>query len=138
MRCILTPIPLAPEEDELLDILETRRPQDLKRFQSLIALFMECHWYALITHINKRCFSAGSNAEDIAVDTFVKTYGFLYQQMARQRDMTNSASAMCYSRLQCPHCLGFIKALARWGYPDAARKMRRERARLDAWERQAR
>jgi hypothetical protein len=86
---------------------------------------MERHWYVLVTHIDKRCFSAGSNAEDIAVDTFVKTYEFLHQQMARQRDMAHNASAMCYSRLQCPHGLGFIKALARWGHLDAARKMRR-------------
>jgi hypothetical protein len=39
--------------------------------------------------------------------------------------MAHNASAMCYSRLQCPHGLGFIKALARWGHLDAARKMRR-------------
>jgi len=50
MRCTMTPIPLTPEEDELLNILEGRRPQDLERFQSLIALLMERHWYALVTH----------------------------------------------------------------------------------------
>jgi len=76
----MTPIPLTPEEDELLYILEGRRPQDLERFHSLVALLMERHWYALVTHIDKRCFSAGSSAEDIAVDTFVKAYEFLHQQ----------------------------------------------------------
>ena len=134
----MTPIPLTPEEDDLLYILEGRRPQDLERFHSLVALLMERHWYALVTHIDKRCFSAGSSAEDITVDTFVKAYEFLHQQMARQRDMASNASAMCYSRFQCPHFLGFIKALARWGHLDAARKMRRYRALIDTWERQAR
>ncbi len=47
----MTPIPLTPEEDELLYILEGRRPQDFERFQSLVALLMERHWYALVTYI---------------------------------------------------------------------------------------
>ena len=34
----MRPIPLTPEEDELLDILEGRRPPDLERFHSLVAL----------------------------------------------------------------------------------------------------
>jgi len=78
----MTPIPLTPEEGELLYILEGRRPQDLESFQSLVALLMERHWYTSVTHIDKRCFSAGSSTEDIAVDTFIKAYEFLHQQMA--------------------------------------------------------
>jgi DNA-directed RNA polymerase specialized sigma24 family protein len=132
----MRPIPLTSEEDELLDILEGRRPPDLERFHSLVALLMERHWYALVTHIDKRCFRVGSSAEDIAVDTFVKAYEFLQQQITRQRDMASNASAMCYSRFQCPHFLGFMKALARWGHLDTARKTRRYRALIDAWERQ--
>src|SRR5262245_12932942 len=102
MRRTMTPISLTPEEDQFLHILAGRRRQDLESFQSLVALLMERHWYAFVTHIAKRCFSAGSSAEDIAVDTFVKAYEFLHQQVARQRDMASNASAMCYSRFQCP------------------------------------
>ena len=138
MKCTMTPTPLTPEEDELLSILEGRRPQDFERFQSLVALLMERHWYALVTHIDKRCFSAGSSAEEIAVDTFVKAYELLQQQMALQLDMASNASSMCYSRCQCPYFLGFIKALARWGHLDEARKMCRYRALIDTRERQAR
>ena len=134
----MTPIPLTPEEDELLCILEGRRPQDFERFQSLVALLMEHHWYALVTHMGKRCFSAGSSAEEIAVDTFVKAYEVLQQQMALQLDMASNASSMCYSRCQCPYFLGFIKALARWKHLDEARKMRRYRTIIATWERQAR
>jgi len=137
MKCTMTPIPLTPEEDELLYILEGRQPHDLERFHSLVTLLMERHWSALVRHIDKRCFSAGSSAEDIAVDTFVKAYEFLQQQMARQRDAASNASAMCYSRFQCPHFLGFMKALARWGHLDTARKIRRYHALIDAWEHQA-
>ena len=43
---------------------------------------MERHGYALVTYIDKRCFSAGSNAEDVDIDAFVKAYEFLHQQMA--------------------------------------------------------
>jgi hypothetical protein len=46
----MTLIPLTPEEDELLDVLEGRRPQDFERFHSLVALLMERHWSALVTH----------------------------------------------------------------------------------------
>lgn len=99
---------------------------------------MERHWYALVTHIDKRCFSAGSSAEEIAVDTFVKAYEFLHQQMALQLDIASRASSMCYSRFQCPHFLGFIKTLARWKHLDEARKMRRYHALIATWERQAR
>ena len=129
--------PTHPRRRELLDILEGRRPPDLERFHSLVALLMERHWYALVTHIDKRCSRAGNSAEDIAVDTFVKAYEFLQQQITRQRDMASNASAMCYSRFQCPHFLGFMKALARWGHLDTARKTHRYRTLIDAWERQA-
>jgi hypothetical protein len=67
---------------------------------------MERHGYARVTYIDKRCFSAGSNAADIAVDTFIKAYEFLHHQMARQRDMASHVSAMCYSRFQCLHFRG--------------------------------
>jgi len=67
---------------------------------------MERHGYALVTYIDKRCFSAGSNAEDVDIDAFVKAYEFLHQQVARQRDMASNASAMCYSRFQCPYFCG--------------------------------
>ena len=60
----MKPVPLTPEEDELLYILEGRQPQDFERFHSLVALLMERHWCALVTHIDKRCFSAGSSMKD--------------------------------------------------------------------------
>jgi hypothetical protein len=49
----MMPIPLAPAEDELLDLLEGRRPQDPERSQCLVALLMERHGPALVTRINK-------------------------------------------------------------------------------------
>ena len=71
---------------------------------------MERHWYALVTHIDKRCSRAGSSAEDIAVDTFVKAYEFLQQQITRQRDMDSNASAMCYSRFRVSTFLGIYES----------------------------
>lgn len=128
--------PLSPEEDELLDMLERKRPHDRDRFNVLVERLVERHWQALLAYLEKRCFGDGISARTIAADTFVKAIEVLAQQMTQPlRTLTND-SPMNYSRAQCPHFLGFVKALATWKHLEEIRKTRRYSMRLDTFVRQ--
>ena len=73
---------LTPEEDELHDLLERKRLPDFSRFRELIDLLMERHWHALLAHVRRHCVDEGISAETIAVDTLLKAYEILQQQIA--------------------------------------------------------
>jgi hypothetical protein len=125
--------PLSPEEDELLDMLERKRPHDRDRFNVLVERLVERHWHALLAYLEKRCFGDGISARTIAADTFVKAIELLAQQMARPLHALTDDSPMSYSRAQCPHFLGFVKALARWKHLEEIRKTRRYGLRLETF-----
>jgi hypothetical protein len=56
-------IPLTSEEDEVLDLLEGRRPQAPEGFHRLVALLMERYGLARVTPRNKGCCSADSRGD---------------------------------------------------------------------------
>jgi hypothetical protein len=128
--------PLLPEEDELLDMLERQRPHDRDRFNVLVERLVEHHWHALLAYIGKRCFGDGTSARTIAADTFVKAIEILAQQMTRPLGTLTNDSPMTYSRAQCPHFLGFVKALATGKHLEEMRKAQRYGMRLDTFVRQ--
>jgi hypothetical protein len=127
---------LTPEEDELHDLLEGKRLPDLSRFRELIDLLMERHWHAFLAHVRRHCVDEGISAETIAVDTLLKAYEILHQQIAPHPHAPTALPPMVYSRTKCPQFLGFIKALAKWKPADEARKTRRYRSVLTTYERQ--
>src|SRR5215831_1155905 len=94
--------PLSAEEDELLDMLERKRPHNRDRFNVLVERLVERHWHALLTYIGKRCFGDSISARTIAADTFVKAIELLEQQMTRPLRARTDDSPMIYSRAQCP------------------------------------
>jgi hypothetical protein len=127
---------LSPEEDELLDMLERKRPHDRDRFNVLVERLVERHWHALLAYLEKRCFGDGISASTIAADTFVKAIELLAQQLTQPLGTLTHNGSMSYSRAQCPHFLGFVKALATWKHLEEIRKTRRYSMRLDAFVRQ--
>ena len=126
--------PLSPEEDELLDMLERKRPYDRDRFNILVERLVERHWPALRAYVGKRCFGDGISARTIATDTFVKAIELLAQQMTQP--LRANDSSMSYCRAQCPHFLGFVKALATWKHLEEIRKTRRYGMKLNTFVRQ--
>jgi len=128
--------PLSPEEDELLDMLERKRPHDRDRFNALVERLVERHWHALLTYLGKRGFGYGISVGTIAADTFIQAIELLTQQMTQPLHALANDSPMIYSRAQCPHFLGFVKALARWKHLEEMRKTRRYGMRLDTFARQ--
>jgi hypothetical protein len=128
--------PLSSEEDELLDMLERKRPHDRDRFNVLVERLVERHWHALLAYIGKRGFGDGISASTIAADTFIQAIELLAQQMTQPLHALTNDSPMIYSRTQCPHFLGFVKALARWKHLEEIRKTRRYGLKLDTFARQ--
>src|SRR5215510_12766707 len=93
LRYPMTFCPLSPEEDELLDMLERKRPHDRDRFNVLVEVLVERHWHALLAYLEKRCFGDEISASTIVADTFVKAMEILTQQMAQPlRALTNDGS----------------------------------------------
>jgi hypothetical protein len=97
---------------------------------------VERHWHALLAYIGKRGSGDGIHARTIAADTFVKAIEILRQQITQPLRSLTHDSPMIYSRTQCPHFLGFVKALARWKHLEEFRKTWRYDMRLDAFARQ--
>jgi DNA-directed RNA polymerase specialized sigma24 family protein len=127
---------LSPEEDDLLDMLERKRPHDRDHFNVLVERLVERHWDDLLAYIGKRSFGDGISARTITADTFVKAIELLAQQITQPLHALPNDSPMIYSRAKCPHFLGFVKALARWKHLEEIRKTRRYCMRLDTFVRQ--
>src|SRR5262245_29201966 len=104
----MTLAPLSPEEDELLHILEVGHPDDIDRVRVLTNLLVNRHWRDLIAYVKKRCFSEAINAEKIASDTFVKAYEIFCQQLSQHLRAPTADYSLLYSRVRCPHFLGFV------------------------------
>src|SRR5215831_3301064 len=100
LRYLMKCCPLSPEEDELLDLLERKRPHDRDRFNVLVEVLVERHWHALLADVEKRCFGDEISASTIVADTFVKAMEILTQQMTQTLGALTNDSSMSYSRAQ--------------------------------------